>query len=51
MYTYYHARGFWGILFYAMVAFFVHLMLTRLFMAVFLCYFRRDLEKKFEEKK
>ena len=51
MYNYYHARGYWAIFFFASVAFFVHLMLTRLFMAVFLCYFRRNLEKTLEEKK
>jgi len=43
MYYYYHAVGIPAVIFYAMLAFFVHLMLTRLFIAVFLCYFRRNL--------
>ena len=45
MYNYYHATGFWGVIFFVVIVFISHLLVTRLFMAVFFCYFRQDLEK------
>lgn len=36
-------------MFYTVVVFIIHLMLCRLFIAIFLCYFRRNLDKESPE--
>ena len=51
MYNFYNAVGWQAVFFYAVVAFIIHLMLARLFIAIFLCYFRRNLEKNDENEK
>jgi hypothetical protein len=48
MYMYYKATGWIAIAYFTIIVFIVHLMLTRLFIAIFLCNFRRNLEKKSE---
>lgn len=46
MYNYYKAVGLNAIIFYFIVAFIAFLMLMRLYIAVFLCYFKAELHKK-----
>lgn len=43
MYYYYEAVGWIAIAYFTVVVFIIHLLLTRLFIAIFLCYFRRNL--------
>lgn len=49
MYTYYSVVGWVAVAYFTIVVFIIHLLLTRLFIAIFLCYFRRNLEKKSEK--
>jgi predicted membrane protein len=46
MYYYYRAVGYHAIFFYVIVVFISFLMLMRLYIAVFLCYFKAELHKK-----
>lgn len=46
MYNYYNVLGWEAVAYFVIVVFVIHLLLTRLFLAIFLCYFRRNLEKK-----
>jgi predicted membrane protein len=46
MYNYYEAVGVNAIFFYFIVVFIAFLMLMRLYIAVFLCYFKAELHKK-----
>jgi hypothetical protein len=49
MYMNYQATGWIAVFYFTIVTFIMHLLLARLFIAIFLCYFRRNLEKKNEE--
>lgn len=46
MYEYYSAVGGIAVAYFTIVVFLIHFLLTRLFIAIFLCYFRKNLEKK-----
>ena len=46
MYQYYAAVGWPAICFFVIVIFIAHMMLMRLYIAVFLSYFREELSKK-----
>ena len=46
MYKYYHAVGWTAVVFFVFVAFISYMMLSRLYIAVFLSYFREELSKK-----
>lgn len=46
MYTYYKAVGINAVFFFFIVVFIAFLMLMRLYIAVFLCYFKAELHKK-----
>lgn len=46
MYTYYKSVGLNAIFFYFIVVFIAFLMLMRLYIAVFLCYFKAELHKQ-----
>lgn len=46
MYHYYSAVGYHAVFFFIIVTFIAFLMLMRLYIAVFLCYFKAELHKK-----
>jgi hypothetical protein len=43
MYQYYRAVGNVALIYFICVVFLIHFLLTRLFIAIFLCYFRKNL--------
>jgi hypothetical protein len=45
MYYFYNSSGFQAIIFFMIVVFIAHLMLMRLYIAVFLSYFKEELHK------